>query len=192
MRYKDKQKGLTVNAIAGTYVVFFGLDLTEVKRKGFRGFGFQRFDPTIGETIWLRGMKTFESVEPHPALGENFSSRKHPIQSFQWADYSAKPDRDYVYTVVALYGDPANLESRIEIEVPVHTEPENNGTHSASFNRGSVATQEYARRYQDKKPDVAGPGAFDWLSRGLLEALITFLGQAKQGWSIHGAVYEFQ
>ena len=192
MRFMKKEKGLTVNAITGTHVVFFGLDLSETKRKGFRGFGFQRFDPVEDETVWLRGMKTFESVEPHPALGETFSSRIHPIQSFQWADYSAKPGRDYAYTVVALYGQPAGLKSQIEIKVNVRTEPEIGGTHSVYFNRGSVATQEYARRYQDKKPSVAGPGAYEWLSRGLLEALVAFLGQAKKGWSIHGAIYEFQ
>jgi len=64
--------------------------------------------------------------------------------------------------------------------------------HSAFFNRGSVATQEYARRFQNVPPSKAGPGAYEWLSRGLLEALVAFLGRAGDGWEIHGAVYEFQ
>jgi hypothetical protein len=42
----------------------------------------------------MRGMKTFESIEPHPATGEQFSSQIHPFQSFQRADYGAKPDRE--------------------------------------------------------------------------------------------------
>ncbi|MES2950095.1 MAG: hypothetical protein V4858_16260 [Pseudomonadota bacterium] len=121
-------------------------------------------------------MKTFESVAPHPAPGETFSTRHHPVQSFQWADYGVKPGRDYVYTVVALYGTPAALEPRHAMEIAVHTEPEHDGTYTVYFNRGSVATQEYARRYQDKKPSAAGPGAYAWLSRGLLEAFIAFLG----------------
>ena len=35
--------------------------------------------------------------------------------------------------------------------------------------------------------------AFDWLSRGLVEALKFFIRQANdQSWTIHAAVYEFQ
>jgi phosphatidylserine/phosphatidylglycerophosphate/cardiolipin synthase-like enzyme len=192
MRRHEDHNGLTVNAIAGTHVVFFGLDLSPTKRPGFRGFGFKRYDHVDGETIWLRGMKTFEKTETHPAKGETFSTRYHPIQSFQWADYSATPGRDYTYTIVALNGDPASLDPRIEVEVRITTEVETGPTHSAFFNRGSVATQEYARRFLNDPPNKAGPGAYDWLSRGLLEALVTFLDRAGAGWTIHGAVYEFQ
>src|SRR4029079_15617317 len=98
----------------------------------------------------------------------------------------------YTYTVVALYGDPAMLEQRIELELEVTTETETGGVHSAFFNRGSVATQEYARRFQNQPPSEAGPGAYEWLSRGLLEALVAFLGRAGAGWEVHGACYEFQ
>jgi phosphatidylserine/phosphatidylglycerophosphate/cardiolipin synthase-like enzyme len=192
MRCRCEQDGLTINVIAGTYVVFFGLDLDEPNRADFRGFGFKRQDHAEGDTVWLRGMKTFEKTQPHPANGETFSTRSHPVQSFQWCDYSVKPGRDYTYTVVALYGDPADLEPRIEAEIPIATELETGPTHSAFFNRGSVATQEYARRFLNEPPDKAGLGAYSWLSRGLLEALIAFLERAGDGWSIHGAVYEFQ
>jgi phosphatidylserine/phosphatidylglycerophosphate/cardiolipin synthase-like enzyme len=192
MRKRKVKSGLTVNAIAGTYVVFFGLDLAEAKHPGFRGFGFMRLDHSDGEKIWLRGMKTFEKTEPHPVKGETFSSRDHPVQSFQWADYSVKPGRDYTYTIVALYGDPAGLDPKIEVEIPISTETEVGATHSAFFNRGSVATQEYARKFLNQPPSEAGPGAYEWLSRGLLEALVAFLDRAEAGWSIHGAVYEFQ
>jgi len=192
MRCRRKHAGLTVNAIAGTHVVFFGLDLTKSKRPGFRGFGFKRFDHVEGDTIWLQGLKTFWETEPYPATGERFSTLHHPIQSFQWADYTAKPGNPYTYTVVALYGDPASLDPRIELELDITTELETGSVHSAFFNRGSVATQEYARRFQNKPPSVAGPGAYEWLSRGLLEALVAFLGRAGQGWEVHGAVYEFQ
>ena len=192
MRRRYDQDGLTINVIAGAHVVFFGLDLIESERPDFRGFAFRRLDPAEGETVWLRGMKTFEKTEPHPAKGETFSTRYHPVQSFQWCDYSVKPGRDYTYGVVALYGDPANLEPRIEAEISITTELETGPTHSAFFNRGSVAAQEYARRFLNEPPDKAGPGAYDWLSRGLLEALIAFLDRAGDGWSVHGAVYEFQ
>ena len=192
MRNRKQEKGLTTNVIAGTHVVFFGFDLTAAKRPGFRGFAIKRLDHEEGETVWHRGMKTFEETEPHPAKGETFSTRDHPIQSFQWADYSVYPGRKYTYTILALYGDPANLEPKVEMKINITTEVPNAPGHSAFFNRGSVATQEYARKFQNEKPSVAGPGAYDWLSRGLLEALVEFLGRAKTGWSVHGAVYEFQ
>jgi phosphatidylserine/phosphatidylglycerophosphate/cardiolipin synthase-like enzyme len=192
MRRREVHQGLTVNAVAGSHVVFFGLDLAPAKQTHFRGFGFKRVDPVDEETTWLRGMKTFEKTEPHPAKAETFSTLNHPIQSFQWADYGAKPGRNYTYTIVALYGDPAKLDQRIEIEIPIRTEEEAGRTHSAFFNRGSVATQEYARRFQNEMPKDAGQGAYDWLSRGLFEALLAFLDRAKAGWDINGAVYEFQ
>ena len=192
MRVHKKHQGLTVNAIAGTYVIFFGLDLDAAQRTGFRGFAFKRTDHLDGETVWLRGIKTFEETEPHPVLGETFSSQEHPVQSFQWADYSAKAGRDYTYSIFAQYGNPAALESRHQIDLDITSEVETGPAHSVFFNRGSVATQEYARRFQNQKPSIAGPGAYEWLSRGLLEALVKFLGRAGAGWSISGAVYEFQ
>lgn len=192
MRRRVQSSGLTINVIAGTHVVFFGLDLAKPKRPGFRGFGFKRFEAATGETVWLRGMKTFEATEPRPVKGEMFRSSEHPFQTFQWADYSVKPGQRYTYTVIAIYGKATDLKHKIEVEVAVTTEAETGPTHSAFFNRGSVATQEYARRFENKKPSEAGVGAYEWLSRGLVEALIAFLGRAKSGWEIHAAVYEFQ
>ena len=60
MRRRIKSSGLTVNIIAGSYVVFFGLDLAKPKRTAFRGFGFKRFEAATGEIIWLRGMMESE------------------------------------------------------------------------------------------------------------------------------------
>jgi hypothetical protein len=141
MRRRIVGNGLKINAIAGTHVVFFGLDLAKSKRPGFRGFGFKRFEAATGETIWLRGIKTFEETEPHPVKGEMFRSCDHPFQSFQWADYSVKPGQDYAYTVVAFYGTATDLKGKIEVEVPVTTEQETGkrkrrSNHSA----GAVAT----------------------------------------------------
>jgi phosphatidylserine/phosphatidylglycerophosphate/cardiolipin synthase-like enzyme len=188
----NNHHGLTGNAIAGTHVAFFGLDLAPNRRAGFRGFAFRRTDHTEEETVWLRGTKTFEKTEPHPAKGESFSTRKHPIQSFQWADYSVKPGHRYTYKIIALYGDPAHLQPKHEVTVRIETENETGPAHSAFFNRGSVATQEYARRFLNQRPSKAGPGAYEWLSRGLLEALTAFLDRAGPGWEVRGAIYEFQ
>ncbi|MFP5076657.1 phospholipase D-like domain-containing protein [Rhizobium sp. YIM 134829] len=174
-------------------MVLLGWTIEDALRGGLRGFAIRRTDVTEGETYWMKGAKTFRSVEEHPAPGEQFSSLYHPFQTFQWADYSAKPDRDYDYELVAMYGEPTNLRQDGRVKVRVHTEPVVGEEHSVFFNRGSPATQEYARRFQNRLPSEAGPGAYKWLSRGLLESLVDFIKRAKDGsWSLKGAFYEFQ
>src|SRR5262249_48254853 len=56
--------GLTVNAIAGSYVVLLGLNITDALRPGLRGFAIKRTDHTENESYWMSGTKVFESVEP--------------------------------------------------------------------------------------------------------------------------------
>lgn len=193
MRKRIVKNGVTVNAIAGSYVVVLGFDIKESLRPGLRGFAVRREDKTEQESYWMSGMKTFESVEPHPARGEQFSTRVHPLQSFQWSDYSAKPGHTYTYSVVPMYGDPGALEAREPVEVTVTTEAIEGETHTIHFNRGSVATQEYARRFQNEPPSKAGQGAYDWLSRGLIEGIIAFIRRATgKKFGLKGAFYEFQ
>jgi phosphatidylserine/phosphatidylglycerophosphate/cardiolipin synthase-like enzyme len=192
MRKRVSEEGIIVNAVAGSYVVLLGWNIDELKRPGLRGFAIRRTDFAEGETYWMKGVKTFATVVKYPAPGEQFSSLFHPFQSFQWADYSAKPDRDYEYEIVAMYGDPANLRQDGRVKVKVHTEPVVGQDHSVFFNRGSPATQEYARRFENKLPSKAGPGAYEWLSRGLLESIVAFVERAKDNtWSLKGAFYEF-
>jgi phosphatidylserine/phosphatidylglycerophosphate/cardiolipin synthase-like enzyme len=193
MRKKTSSNGLTVNAIAGTYVVTLGLDITKAKASGLLGFAIQRLDHTDGERIWLRSMKTFEATDPLLGPGGTVSSLEHPFQTFQWADYSVKPKNRYTYRVVALRGKPTALQQAQEASVTVMTEEEDVGPHSIYFNRGAVGTQEYARRFENKDPDEVGPPAFKWLSRGLVEALLEFIAEAKgPQFELHGAVYEFE
>jgi phosphatidylserine/phosphatidylglycerophosphate/cardiolipin synthase-like enzyme len=193
MRNRKTNDGLTVNAVAGSYVVILGLDITNAMRKGLRGFAIKRTDKAEKETYWMSGTKVFESLEPHPAQGGQFSSLIHPFQSFQWSDYSAKPGRSYTYTVVAMYGDPGALEQRTSVDVSVTTEPIEGAMHTIHFNRGSPATQEYARRFQNKRPSEVGQAAYDWLSRGLIEGIIAFIQRAEnKRFGLKGAFYEFQ
>ncbi|MDT7713513.1 MAG: hypothetical protein QOG46_2328 [Pseudonocardiales bacterium] len=197
MRVRTKKSGISVNAIAGSNVVMLGFDLSDARRKGCLGFAIQREDHTDDERYWMKGMKTFEATDPGLGPGGQVSSREHPFQGFQWADYSAKPGYDYTYNVIPLYGQPAKLRAGPKVGVPVKTEDEVGPTSSVFFNRGAVASQEYARRFLDKAPDQlegeAQAAAYKWLSRGLLEALLTFLDRAKGAdYEIHGAVYEFQ
>lgn len=194
MRKRISKQGVTVNAIAGTHVVFFGFDLSAAKRKGCLGFSIHRTDLTETEAYFLKGTKTFEETDPGLALGGKVSSDKHPFQSFQWADFTAKPAHDYVYTVVPLYGSATELEQGTAIEIEITTETEIAGTHSVFFNRGAISSQEYARRFgATRSPEEVGQPAYDWLSRGLLEAFKGFLARAKDSsFQLYAAIYEFQ
>ena len=193
MRKRQTANGVTVNAVAGSYVVLLGLNITDALRPGLRGFAIKRTDHKENESYWMSGTKVFESVEPHPAPGEQFSSLVHPYQTFQWADYSAKPGYSYTYTVVGMYGDPARLQQQLSVDVTVSTEPIEGAEHTIHFNRGSPATQEYARRFQNRRPDEIGQTAYDWLSRGLIEGIIAFIQRAKsERFGLRGAFYEFQ
>ena len=187
--------GLTVNAIAGTHVALLGFDLEAGARKRCLGFAIEREDHTENEHYWLSGMKTFQATDPGLGAGGQVSSRQHPFQSFQWSDYSAKPAHDYTYRVVALYGTPKQLTEGASVSIPITTEAELGETHSVFFNRGAVASQEYARRFHNETPDKNHPGspAYLWLARGLLEAFVAFTKRANgKSYALHGAVYEFQ
>jgi hypothetical protein len=92
-----------------------------------------------------------------------------------------------------MYGDPGALERRTSVDVSVRTEPIEGAEHTIHFNRGSAATQEYARRFQNKRPHDVGQAAYDWLSRGLIEGIIAFIQRAQGGrFGLKGAFYEFQ
>lgn len=198
MRERIEHAGLTVNAVAGTYVVTLGLDLSTDRRPGCLGFAIEREDHTEGEKAWMTGMKTFAATDPGLPLGGKVSTRDHPLQAFQWADYSAKPEHEYTYAVVALGGTPEALTEDARAAVRIRTEPELGAKHSVFFNRGAVASQEYARRFDNVAPDaIEDEGrrteAYDWLSRGLLEALLAFVGRADgPDFALHAAIYEFQ
>ena len=197
MRKRRSTGGLTVNTVAGTNVVMLGFDLSDDARKKCLGFAVRREDHTEGEITWMRGTKTFEATDPGLGPGGQASSRQHPFQSFQWADYSAHPGYAYTYRVTALLGTPTNLVEGATVSVKVRTEAEYGSKHSVFFNRGSLATQEYARRFQDQPPSKLLPAEADaarrWLSRGLEEAIEGFIGRAKNSdYGLFGAIYEFR
>jgi phosphatidylserine/phosphatidylglycerophosphate/cardiolipin synthase-like enzyme len=60
------------------------------------------------------------------------------------------------------------------------------------FNRGAAASQEYTRRFGDKRPEDIGQAAFDWLSRGAAEDIKNFIERAADdGWGLRVCAYEF-
>jgi phosphatidylserine/phosphatidylglycerophosphate/cardiolipin synthase-like enzyme len=200
MRNLGESQGLKVNVIAGTHVVTLGLDLEGESRTGCLGFAIQREDHTEQKTAWMMGTKTFAETDPGLGPGGQVSSRDHPFQSFQWSDYAAEPEHEYTYKVVALYGTPKALAEGTRVSVTLSTESNHataDSPHTVFFNRGAVASQEYARRFGNVKPKklvgAEQTAAYEWLSRGLLEALLEFIARADgKEYGLYGAIYEFQ
>ncbi|MDN2583769.1 phospholipase D-like domain-containing protein [Aquibium sp. ELW1220] len=193
MRTWKKHGPLGVTAVAGTYVVTLGFDLAEAACDGFLGFAIHRTDHEENEAYYLEGMKCFAETDPGFPAGTRYPTNEQPIQSFQWADYSAKPGYRYTYTVTALKGSPAALSPLAEVAVEVTTESPKGGDHDVYFNCGVSASQAYVERFGNRRPeDVQNGQAWIWLSRGLYEALIAFVADAVPGThALRVAAYEF-
>ncbi len=193
MRKTASRAGLHLRATAGTHTVLLGIDMDQPA--GCLGFAIRRIDHTESETYWLRGMKTFASTAPNPAPGQDYSTREHPIQGFQWGDYTAKPNHSYTYAVVALGGTPGALIETRAVSLKVQTEKEDDGHHGVWFNRGVAGSQAYSKKFPNYVPPTDGSendAAFQWLSRGLGEAFLALCSQATDSrWGLRGAFYEF-
>jgi hypothetical protein len=114
MRVTKTNGGLKVHAVARTCVVLLGFDLTEADCDGLLGFSIHLTGHKENEAFYLSAMKAFGETDPGFPPGSLYSTKDHPIQNFQWADYSPKPGQDYTYTITALKGAPANLTSHAD------------------------------------------------------------------------------
>ncbi len=195
MRNYVKNQDFSVHAIAGTYVVIFGMNARQVATRGLLGFGIERTNNKTNKKSWLYGLKTFQAVEPNPIKGKLYSTSKHPIQSFLWGDYTAEPNCSYKYRIVPFFGQPTQLDEHpgSDLTIEIHTEKEDDGMHGIYFNRGVSGSQAYTREFGLKHPDdVPNREAYKWLSRGLEEALLEFINKAKdQEYGLRASVYEF-
>ena len=186
-------RGLTVQAVAGTYVVLLGFDLAPQDRTGLLGFAIQRSDQN-GDT-WLSGGITFPNMTAGPN-GEK-GSNIFPIQKFRWGDFTAQPGSRYTYKLQAMYGTPGSLEAGDSVTVDVQVQDSlhvGSDGHQVHFNRFAAASQAYVNLFGDKDPNQVPDGsAFRWLSRGLEENLLAFIARASdETYSLHLSVYEFQ
>lgn len=212
MRFKEQGPLFTLRAIAGTNVVILAWNANaedDPVLEKLLGFALERTElDANGEPVeryFLRGMKRFKDKDQGLAPGTLVPTNEHPIQSFQWGDYTAKPGRSYRFRLVPVYGSPKLLELDFDnaTEVEVRTEPElliNDAAptaercHDIYFNRGVIGSQAYARRFGDTAPDALRPDSepMVWLSRGLFEALTGFIGKARGNrYSLRAAFYEF-
>lgn len=189
---KNVQGQVDVRAISGTHVVFLAMNMKEQDARKLMGFAVHRTDLIENETIWLRGNKTFASIRP-PTGFEDASSHEHPFQSFQWADYTAKPGYRYRYRVIPMYGAPGSLTEGDATSVTIETEPLEGSTHEVHFNRGAIASQAFTKRFPGLTLDEAGAPAYAWLARDLLPALLDFIAKAKNGtFGLRAAIYEMK
>lgn len=213
MRSKQEGEFLVIKAIAGTDVVVLAWDFAPGKfdamvlraeESNLLGFAVERSifgeNGDLIERGWLRGIKRFEKKDPGTAPGTLMPTSEHPIQSFQWADYTVDAGQSYAYRVVPIFGKPKLMELAQEagVEVQVKTEPRaaagSGIRHDVFFNRGVIGSQAYARRFDNAEPDPRDPHSEEmkWLSRGLFEALISFIEQAKgPKYGLRAAFYEF-
>jgi hypothetical protein len=98
MTFRADSAGGAVVAVSGINTVSFAFLTTEETNEGLLGFAVERSDPTENEKYFMAGYKVFESVMPNPPHNVQVSTYEHPVQSFVWDDFTAKPDREYTYS----------------------------------------------------------------------------------------------
>jgi phosphatidylserine/phosphatidylglycerophosphate/cardiolipin synthase-like enzyme len=213
MRASKKGNVLAVRAIGGLHVVTVAWDFVEgqeAKRKGLLGFALERAEfkgATLVERLFVRGIKRFKMKDEGLAPGTPMPTSEHPIQTFQWGDYTAKPNTRYQYKVVPVYGAPKLIEldqksaTTVEITTEAEEAPRRDQTgarHDVYFNRGAAGSQAYARRFPNVELDENDPASepMVWLSRGLFEALTGFIklaaGKDARQYRLRAMLYEFR
>jgi phosphatidylserine/phosphatidylglycerophosphate/cardiolipin synthase-like enzyme len=192
VREAAKETGISIQLVAGTYVVLIGISVDSDKVDGLLGFTIERADHTEGEHRFLSNNFLFPAND---VADPEYSTEHNPVQAFVWGDYTAQPEHTYTYTVTARYGSPAALQDGPTATATVKTEDpdDEHETHGVYFNRGVAASAAYERRFGNVRPrDVPNEEAYHWLSRGLEEALVAFIGDAvDSSYALRGAFYEF-
>jgi phosphatidylserine/phosphatidylglycerophosphate/cardiolipin synthase-like enzyme len=210
MRAAASSTELKAAAYAGTYVVVLAWDTVDGKppaRKDLLGYAIERAELSAAgdevERYWMRGIKRFKDKDKGLPAGAPVPTSEHPIQSFCWADYTAKAGTHYRYRIVPVHGAVKNPKlddaAAVTLDVTAETEgdlPQDGADgvrHDVFFNRGVIGSQAYAREFGNRAPDAGNPRAKEmkWLSRGLFEALIRFIGLAGDGMGLRAALYEF-
>lgn len=191
MRAFDSQNGIQLKAYAGSTAVLLAMNVTEKRRSGLLGFAIERRDQE-GQHRWLQGLLRFPGQEGEPLT--SIDSRYAPIQKFRWSDYSVYPDMQYSYRVNAAYAKPGFLTLERGPELRIRTRPTADGEHQVVFNRAAAASQAYSRRFGNTNPDSPpNDKARKWLSRGLLEKILSFINRAQsQLYAIDVAIYEIE
>ncbi len=200
MRASFGDQNFSVRVIAGTRVVLFGLNIAEQNTTDLLGFKIEK--KTAAKVIELNDTRTF------------VNSDLSLVQEFLWADYVVLPGKKYRYEISSVHGSKTNPVIKYKVSVDINTEENEDGEHAVYFNRGVAGSQAYVKEFGDyqrwfrsdameedprkirftqflKPQDVSENQAFNWLSRGLEEALLAFISQAKDSsFSIRASLYE--
>ena len=200
MRIKLSNSDISVNTIAGSEVVLFGINVPKNKSAGLLGFKIEKKNKN--GWMQLSDGRTFKD------------SKVKLVQAFMWSDYVVDPGKEYKYRFTASYGTADNLTFTEELKVKVTTENPDDGQDGVFFNRGVAGSQRYSKnfdkylKYYKKDPteqdpdkiifkqylkpeDVPNREAYKWLSRGLEEALLAYINKAKDSsYSIRACLYE--
>ncbi|MCG8341584.1 MAG: phospholipase D-like domain-containing protein [Chlorobiales bacterium] len=213
MRRIAEANGVRVKAYAGTTGVLLAFDVESAKRSGLLGFGICRETLSgryAGRINWLQGSLDFPGTSKGPS--ELLATNVAPIQKFRWSDYAVYPGTRYAYRVYPVYpkgrapvtGSNRRLYLKEGPVVAVDTQ-DFQGEDAIIFNRAVASSQAFSRRFPDLDEEIqqakeAGTlgskslpqRALDWLSRGMVERIESFLEQAEDSsWAIDLAIYEY-
>jgi phosphatidylserine/phosphatidylglycerophosphate/cardiolipin synthase-like enzyme len=190
-----KLGAFSATALVGTHSAVIGWDMDpDADRLGLLGFAVRRtdFDPDTGEMLrldWLKGQKRFECM---PDAGLDVRTNEAPFQRFHWNDYTLEADKSYLYEIFPAFGAPCALELGAPLQLRFRPSTEVVDDVGIYFNRGVTSAQAYLDRFKGAHPNEVDDGAaYAWLSRGLKESLIDFIGRAGRRNQLHVAIYEF-
>lgn len=205
MRTGESNQKFSVHAIAGTHVITLAFDAAKKDTKNLMGFSIHRTKcDANGKDIskggdWVKGYKPFKEIISDPQPKVTYPTNLHPWQSFVWADYAVEPDYIYKYKIVPVFGKPQKLTYGDELKITVKPEPIKDKLHEVHFNRGAAASQAYAIKFDNLKPNDKSltekekKERYDWLSRGLFEAVTHYIEQAKdETYGLRAALYELE
>jgi len=195
MRVPASNGETTILLIAGTRVIQIGIDIADGARAGLLGFAIWRKGPGGADFHPLLGSRRF--VGAAGDAGGAVPLDQGPVQGFLWGDYEVQEGQPYAYRVAPAYGAPGALQFGNAVEAEITTEDPNEGEHGIWFNRGVAGSQAFSRRFRQharsykverygnevwdrfvRPENVPGKEAYDWLSRGLTEALDVFIRSA--------------
>jgi phosphatidylserine/phosphatidylglycerophosphate/cardiolipin synthase-like enzyme len=190
----NAQGSFTARALVGTRSIMLAWDHVgpAAERDDLLGFAIHRFDLTVPDDDWLQGQKRF-AFQQH--LGDNLPSNVAPFQRFRWGDYGAYPGHSYRYEIHPVRGTPTNPQPQAPITLSLESAAHLDGSIGVYSNRGVSASLAYNVKFGKPPQDLPEPKrtqAYDWLTRDIKPALLSFIGAAGAGDELRVCIYEFE
>ncbi len=172
---------LVVRAYGGGSVVLLAWNVAdEVLRGRIAHFTLERAPAATADPEWF-------------SFGDR--AAQHKLRRYHYCDYTAVWDTRYTYRVRGWGADGGAPLCSVSVELAL-PDPFSL-THGVFFNRGAAGSQAYERNFPtqtaplDPEARHLEPERWQWLSRGLEEALFRFVEQARDAsHSLHVAAYE--